>query len=120
MKIYIKDYDGDAFASSRMSRRFETRRCRCRRRHLDVICVCWPGADGSITSTQCDANWLDSVCRAGPVNRPADCLQSRGRQYRAMVLLTSLSYYMTLRLPEQQQRQPITYDAGSLQAFDSR
>lgn len=34
-------------------------------------------ADGGVTSTQCDANWLDSLCRAGPVNRPAACLQSR-------------------------------------------
>lgn len=49
-----------------------------RRRHLNRrgMRAC-TGADGSVTSIQCDANWLDSVCRAGPVNRPDDCLQSR-------------------------------------------
>lgn len=45
------------------------------------------GADGSVTSTQCDANWLDSVCRAGPVNRPADCLQSRDGITNITILL---------------------------------
>jgi len=55
--------------------------------------------DGGVTSTQCDANWLDSLCRAGPVNRSTGCLQS---QHRARDGITNIGYsIMTLRLPEQ-------------------
>jgi hypothetical protein len=67
------------------------------------------GTDGGVTSTQCDANWLDSLCRAGPVNRPAGCLQSR---HRARDGITNIGYsIMTLRLPEQWR--PITVPTPS-------